>query len=131
MPHPFDLQQARKMSPPQEVVPGYDIRYSWHTEYWQKIFDCQIRLIQDDILRARAADKLVIYLSCPISSRGGGFRGTNVDVAMHTERRLLEKWGERFWILNPAQYQLESKAGTGLIKRHAESLGIDFEALVK
>ena len=34
----------------------------------------------------------------------------------------MSEWGHRFWILNPAMYQLESKEGTGLIRRHAERL---------
>ncbi len=43
---------------------------------------------------------------------------------------LLEKWGEGFWILNSAQYQLESKAGTGLMNEHAEYLGLDLNRLI-
>ena len=128
----LSAQEARGRVPaPAEPVPGFPVKYVWHTGPWRDIFDCQIDLIRRDIQRARAEDKLVVYLSCPISSRGGGYSGTNVDVARHIERSLLERWGEAFWILNPAQYQLESKAGTGLINQHAESLGIDLERLEK
>ena len=94
------------------------------------IFELQIKKLRRDILRAKAEDKLVVYLSCPISSRGGGYSATNVDVARHVERALLEKWGEGFWILNPAQYQLESKAGTGLMNEHADTLGLDLNHLI-
>ena len=69
----------------------------------------QIDKLRRDIRRAKAEDRLTIYLSCPISSRGGGYSMTNVDVARHVERALLQKWGEAFWILNPAQYQLQVK----------------------
>jgi hypothetical protein len=110
-------------------VKGFPIKYKWQTGLWEKIFDLQVELIHDDILRARAEDKLVIYLSCPISGRGGGYHGTNVEIARRTERRLLSDWGERFWILNPCQYQMESKEGAGLIVRHAERLKISKASL--
>ncbi|GAI96354.1 unnamed protein product, partial [marine sediment metagenome] len=93
--------------------------------------DEQISLIKADIARARAEDRVVVYLSCPISSRGGGYSVTNVDIAKHTQRRLLADWGHRFWILNPAQYQLESKEGTGLITQHAEKLKISKTELTR
>jgi hypothetical protein len=110
-------------------VASFPLEFTWTSGEWEQIFDAQIKLLQQDVRRALAEDRLVIYLSCPISSRGGGYSGTNVDIARHVERSLLERWGEAFWILNPAQYQLESKAGTGLIEMHAERLKIDVEAL--
>lgn len=111
-------------------VEGFPMRYEFHTGPWKKIFDKQIELIQSDILRATAEGKLIVYLSCPISSRGGGYRVTNVDLAKYIERHLLQLWGEGFWILNPSQYQLESKAGMGLMTQHAKDLGIDLSDLV-
>jgi hypothetical protein len=112
-------------------VAGFPLKYIWHTGPWYDIFELQIAKLRRDIRRAKAEDKLAIYLSCPISSRGGGYFMTNVDVAKHIERTLLEKWGEGFWILNPAQYQLESKAGTGLMNEHAEYLGLDLNRLIE
>jgi hypothetical protein len=126
-----DEQACGRIPEPASPMPSFPIKYIWHTGPWLAIFDKQIELIRRDIRRAKAEDKLVIYLSCPISSRGGGYSGTNVDVAKHIERFLLERWGEAFWILNPAQYQLESKAGTGLIDGHAKQLGIDLQKLMK
>lgn len=105
------------------------IEFQWQTGDWMRIFDKQIELINSDVRRARADDKLVVYLSCPISPRGGGSSATNIDIAQHTERSLMDRWGERFWILNPGQYQLESKEGTGLIEQHAEDLKIPPERL--
>jgi len=105
-------------------VEEIDIEFQWQTNEWREIFNEQIKLIKSDVRRARVGGKLVVYLSCPISARGGGSSGTNIDIAQHTERTLMERWGERFWILNPCQYQLESKEGTGLIARHAEELNI-------
>lgn len=112
-----------------QLVPDFDITFEWQTNEWSKLFDAQIRLIKEDIARAQAEDRVIVYLSCPISSRGGGYARTNVDIAKHTERQLLTDWGHRFWILNPAQYQMESREGTGLIKRHARELGITEEEL--
>lgn len=103
-------------------VSSFPITFEWQTNEWFDLFEEQVALIKDDIKRALVEDKVIIYLSCPISARGGGYFGTNVEIAMHTERRLLSDWGDRFWILNPTHYQMESKEGTGLIKRHAQRL---------
>lgn len=112
-----------------EPVPGFPIKFKWRAGAWKAIFDRQIQLLQDDIARARADGRLVLYLSCPISSRGGSWAGTNVDIARHVERTLLQRLGEGFWVLNPAQYQLESKAGLGLLEQHARAIGIDLASL--
>src|SRR5437660_2215831 len=98
----FTDDQARALiMEPETPIAGFPMKYIWHTGPWFDIFDQQIELIRRDIHRAKAEDKLVAYLSCPISSRGGGYSGTNVDLAKHIERVLLERWGEAFWILNP------------------------------
>lgn len=112
-----------------EPVPGFPLQFSWFTGRWRDIFDKQIALIKNDVDRARLDNRLILYLSCPVSSRGGGWAGTNVDIARHVEREILERWGEAFWVLNPAQYQLESKAGKGLLDQHARELGIDLAEL--
>jgi hypothetical protein len=114
----------------QNPVLNVPLQYIWHTGPWYDVFQLQIEKLRRDIRRAKAEDRLVIYLSCPISSRGGGYSMTNVDIARHVERMLLERWGEGFWILNPAQYQLESRAGTGLMNEHAEYLGLDLNRLI-
>jgi hypothetical protein len=112
-------------------VDGFPIQYTWHRGDWERIFDRQIDLVREDVIRARLEERMVIYLSVPISRRGGSFESTNVDIAMATERRLLDQWGEGIWVLNPARYQMESKGGHGLIERHARALGIELEALLK
>ena len=126
-----EANAAGRIKAAAEPVPPFPMKYIWHTGPWFDIFDLQIDRIQQDIRRAKAEGRLVIYLSCPISPRGGGYATTNVDVARHVERTLLEKWGEGFWILNPAQYQLESKAGTGLMDQHAKDLGLDLKKLIE
>jgi hypothetical protein len=113
-----------------EPVPGFPVSFTWHSGDWEALFNEQINLIKSDVARARSAGRLVAYLSCPISSRGGGWSGTNVDIARHVEREVLRKWGEGFWVLNPSQYQLESKAGTGLLYQAARNRGIDLDHLL-
>ncbi|MCP2163384.1 hypothetical protein [Goodfellowiella coeruleoviolacea] len=104
-------------------VPGRPIiRFTWNTGAWLDVFDRHVQLIKSDLARAHAEGRIVVYLSCPISSRGGGHFGTNVDIANDTARWLSQTWGERFFVLNPTAYQLESKEGTGLISRHLEAL---------
>jgi hypothetical protein len=102
-------------------VEGFDMKFSWNTE-WVGLFDKQISLIKDDIYRAKDQGKMVVYLSCPLSSRGGGYSGTNVEISEFTRMRLMKEWGTGFWILNPANYQMESKGGKGLMHRHAKEL---------
>lgn len=129
MPKEIDRRLANEMESPSEPVAGFPIKFSWHKGYWPCIFNKQIELIRGDIRRARADGKLIIYLSCPISPRGGGDQSTNVEIAKGVERRLLSQWGERFWILNPAQYQLESKEGTGLMEVHAKECDLNLKEL--
>ncbi len=105
-------------------VQGFPMKFTWQDE-WNELFDEQVKLIKEDINRARVQGRMVIYLSCPISSRGGGYSGTNVEITEFTRMRLLSEWGTDFWILNPAMYQMESKAGTGLMFTHARNLWKD------
>jgi len=105
-----------------EPVPGFPMRFTWQKGLLYELFDRQVDLINQDIARARSAGRLVVYISCPISSRGGGHAATNVEIALHTQNRLQKEWGDRFWFLNPAEYQMESRAGTGLILRHARQM---------
>jgi hypothetical protein len=110
-----------------EPVDGFPLKFKWYKGVWQKIFDKQIELLKNDVARAQLDGRLVLYLSCPVTGRGGGYSGTNVDIARYTERKILERWGEDFWVLNPAQYQLESKAGKGLLDQHAKDLELDID----
>ena len=81
-------------------VDGFPMKFSWQSGDWTELFDKQIELINEDVKRAKMQGKLVIYLSCPISSRGGGYAGTNVEIAEFTRMALLRDWGTGFWILN-------------------------------
>ncbi|MGY3839499.1 hypothetical protein ACWNPK_20555 [Bacillus atrophaeus] len=106
-------------------VKNFPLKFEWYTGDWYELFEKQIELIQADIKRALIDDRIVVYLSCPLSSRGGGHSITNVEIARHTEQQIMKEWGTGFWVLNPAQYQMESKEGTGLIEAHARILKIE------
>jgi hypothetical protein len=123
-PDPTSNQRSKR-----EAVARFPMAFSSNS-IWDAVFDLQVKLIRDDIDRARAQDKVIAYLSCPISSRGGGHEKTNSDIAQYIENRLLKRFGERFWVLNPTRYQMQSKEGVGLIFAHAERLGWSTEDLV-
>jgi len=117
------------MEETKEPVTGFGISFTYHPNYWKDLFDAQIDAIRRNVSRARADGKLIVYLSCPISGRGGGNHKTNVEIALSVERLLLGRWGDRFWILNPAQYQMESDHGESMMQEHADRLKIDLKAL--
>jgi hypothetical protein len=106
------------------------MRFTWHA-VWAPLFDGQLDIIRHDIRRAKCEGNLVAYLCCPISSLGGSIMETNIEISKHTARRIVNQWGHKLWVLNPTQYQLESKVGRNLIEDHARQLGIDTEALPK
>jgi hypothetical protein len=97
-----------------EPVPGFGC-FEYAQGSWAEIFDRQAELIKGELKRAQREGRSIVYLSCPISPRGGGISRTNVDIAAFTARRLVNEWGERLFVLNPAAYQMESQGGTGLI----------------
>lgn len=103
-------------------MPGFPYRTRWQTGLWLDLFEMQVDLIERDVARAMAQDSVMVFQSIPLTGRGGGHYATNVEVAEHLARRLMEEWGHRFWVLNPARYQLESKEGTGLMHLHASRL---------
>ncbi|GJM74487.1 hypothetical protein HMSSN036_67030 [Paenibacillus macerans] len=108
-------------------VKNFPMKFKWQTGVWFDLFEQQIGLIQTDIKRALIGERLVVYLSCPLSARGGGHPDTNVEIAKYTQQRIMKKWGTRFWVLNPAQYQMQSKEGSGLIRSHFLKLYKDSE----
>jgi hypothetical protein len=108
-----------------EPVPGFPIRFTYQTGDWFDIFQKHVDLIQLDIRRALFDHRLVVYLSCPISSFAGSYSGTNVEIASFTEQRLRAHWGQGYWVLNPSQYQMESQQGLGLIREHARLLELE------
>lgn len=55
-----------------QPVPGFEMKYQWHEGDWATLFDAQVDYIQMELKRALVEDRTIVYLSCPISSRGGG-----------------------------------------------------------
>jgi hypothetical protein len=113
------------MNPIEELaerpVPTFDVAFP-HNPEWDPIFDHQVERIQGDIRQARAAKKLIIYLSCPISGRGGGHQATNTDIARFMASRIVAKFGDRFWVLNPTLYQHQSSEGDKLLDHQAKKV---------
>jgi hypothetical protein len=103
-------------------VKDLPIEFEWHTGDWMTLFDRQTELVRGDLKRAHADGRVIVFQSCPISTAGGGHYSTNVDIAGAVERNLMAKWGERFFILNPSKYQMETKEGVGLMYQHAEAI---------
>ncbi len=66
----------------------------------------RIAQARDDLRRQRLAGKLTAYLSCPISSRGGGYEPTNLEISAFTKQRLEARSGGKIWYLNPGNYQI-------------------------
>jgi hypothetical protein len=108
-----------------EPVAGFPIRFTYQTGDWFDIFQKHVDLIQLDIRRALFDRRLVVYLSCPISSFGGSYSRTNVEVSTFTEQQLRAEWGSGYWVLNPSQYQMESQQGLGLIREHVRLLELE------
>lgn len=113
-----------------QPVATLKIQFQWHDGVWKDLFDKHTKFVQQDLLRALASGKLLVYLSCPISTRAGGYSATNVEIADFTAQRLCAEWGTRFWFLNPAQYQMESTQGLGLIRMHAYELGLEQKKII-
>lgn len=117
-------------------VNGFPIKFKWQTD-WFDPFEKQVELIQSDIKRALADDRIVVYLSCPISGRGGGHPITNVEIARYVEQSILKVFGTKFWVLNPAQYQMQSKEGRALFRANTNTLAqkedseYNFEKLIQ
>ena len=51
----------------QGPVADFDLKFKWYGGPWSDIFSEQIALVKSDIRRAKAEDRLIVYLSCPIS----------------------------------------------------------------
>jgi hypothetical protein len=71
----------------------------------------QVQKIRQDIRAQRQAGKLIVYMSTPISPRGGGHVDTNVAVAASVKTRLEKEYGGALWALNPALYDLPDVGG--------------------
>ena len=71
----------------------------------------QVQRIRADVRAQRQAGRLIIYASTPISPRGGGHVGVNLDVAASVKARLEKEYGGGAWVLDPGRYQLPDAGG--------------------
>jgi len=110
-------------------VSTLDVLFKIQTGAWQKIFERQTAYVQMDVLRALAADKFAVYMSCPLGPVMGGVSSTNAEIAESTAQRLTAEWGGRFWFLNPGQYQMQTTHGAALLEYHARELAAGGERI--
>jgi hypothetical protein len=103
---------------PRRPIDDFPILFAYQ-DRWVEVFDHLTERVRNDIARARAAGKFVIYLSCPVSKRGGGDETTNVEVARFVTGRIYDRFGDRFWVLNPSLYQHQSGEGDKLLAYQA------------
>ena len=71
----------------------------------------QVRTIRQDIKAQQSAGKLIVYASTPISPRGGGHTGTNLEIAASVKAALEKEYGGSVWVLDPGRYQMSPLAG--------------------
>jgi hypothetical protein len=70
----------------------------------------KVDALRMDIRQHRSDGQLVGYLSIPLSSKGGGDFGVNKEVAAFLKSHLESHYGNRLWILNPADNSLPESA---------------------
>ena len=70
----------------------------------------KVDALRMDIRKHRSDGQLVGYLSIPLSSKGGGDFGVNKEVAAFLKSQLESHYGNRLWILNPADNSLPESA---------------------
>src|SRR6266852_3245767 len=68
--------------------------------------DALTQKLRQDARAARQAGRLVIYMSTPISPRGGGVEKVNVEIAAAVKARLEKAHGSGVWILDPGAHQM-------------------------
>ena len=71
----------------------------------------RIRTLRAEVRAQRAAGKLIVYASTPISPRGGGNEAVNIAVAASVKARLEKEFGPAIWVLDPGRYQLPAVDG--------------------
>ena len=71
----------------------------------------QAARIRTDVRAQRAAGRLVVYASTPLSPRGGGHMDVNVEIAASVKARLEKELGAGVWVLDPGRYQMPDVGG--------------------
>jgi hypothetical protein len=58
-------------------------------------------------VRSQSAGKLIVYLSVPLTSRGGGYRPLNVEISDFLKSRIETRFQNRVWVLAPGKAESE------------------------
>jgi hypothetical protein len=105
---------------------------------YKTVVDSVLQKLRGEVTAAKASGRLVIYLSTPISPRGGGIEKINIQVAASVRARLEKSLGPGVWVLDPGASQFprtgNTEAGGGdymVMFTHllagADGMGNDFD----
>lgn len=78
---------------------------------FEKVIAERIALARQHLREQRKAGRFTAYLSVPISSRGGGWQPTNLEISAFTKKLLEFRNGNTIWYLNPGEYQISKVDG--------------------
>ncbi len=102
---------AAECNPPKAVVTTVvGIKYCMDPAF-NAVIAANVQMIRQDIRAQRQAGKLIIYASTPISPRGGGHVGANLEIAASVKVKLEKEYGGGVWVLDPGKYQMPDVAG--------------------
>ncbi len=104
------VRAAECTAPRVVVVTAVAIKYCVDPAF-DSLIQEQVRKIRQDVKAQRDARKLIVYASTPISARGGGHVGTNIDISAAVKAKLEKDYGGGIWVLDPGRYQLPGVAG--------------------
>jgi len=76
------------------------------------VVDAFVQRLRRDVGVARQAGRLVIYMSTPISPRGGGVERINIELGAAVKARLEKAYGAGAFILDPGAYQMPNVGTT-------------------
>jgi len=76
------------------------------------VVDTFVQKLRQDVGAARQAGRLVIYMSTPISPRGGGVEKINIEIGAAVKARLERAYGGGAFILDPGVYQMPNVGTT-------------------
>jgi hypothetical protein len=100
---PASAQACRAPRVPVDTVLG--MKYCSDPAF-DGVIAAHVQKLRADVRAARAAGRLVIYASTPISPRGGGVEKVNLEIAGSVKVRLDRMFGAGAWVLDPSAYQM-------------------------
>jgi hypothetical protein len=76
------------------------------------VIDSAVQTLRSQV-RTQSAGKLIVYLSVPLTSRGGGYRPLNVEISDFLKSRIEARFQNRVWVLAPGKAESELPAVNG------------------